>query len=80
MLTLSSPAVTGYPVSGGGSGSFKPAAGSSLPTMPVKYGAAAGGAGAMAGAGGMASAFGAGSKYKRAGSSILPFAMGAFAG
>lgn len=48
--------------------------------MPVKYGAPAAGAAAGLGGAGAASAFGAASKYKRFGGSVLPFAMGAFAG
>ena len=72
-------AVTGNPAMGN-SGSFKPAAGSALPTMPVRAPgtAGAGGLGAGAGAGGLGGL--GGSRFARSGSSILPFAMGAFAG
>lgn len=77
--TVTGTPVSGYPAMGGaGGGSFKPAPGAAMPTMPVKYGGAAAGGAA---AGGMGSAFSS-SGYRRfgGGSSIMPFAMGAFAG
>lgn len=63
--------VTGYPA--GGSGSFRPAPGSAMPTMPVKYG------GTPSKPAMMGPTFASGGGQRRQ-SSIMPFAMGAFAG
>jgi hypothetical protein len=73
------PTVTGTPALGGaGGGSFKPAPGAALPTMPVKPAGAVGG---MGGAGGfMGPKFGSSSSWGQRRSSIMPFALGAFAG
>ncbi|GBF99870.1 hypothetical protein Rsub_12510 [Raphidocelis subcapitata] len=77
------PTVMGTPALGGaGGGSFKPAPGAALPTMPVRAaGAPGGGMGGMGGFSGPKFGSGAGaSSWGQRSSSIMPFAMGAFAG
>jgi hypothetical protein len=65
---------SGYPAAG----TYRPSAGSALPTMPVRpYGAAAP---KPTGTSSYGPTFASGGGYTRRQSNVLPFAMGAFAG
>jgi hypothetical protein len=78
---------TGYPSSGAtqqrplstSNSGYRPNAGSSLPTMPVRYGATTGGSSSWS-PNGPSFASGNGYGYRRRPSNLMPFAMGAFAG